>query len=150
MTRIKRGAGVKEETGEHAGRKPLEPRSKALLCAGEALNYKAADPVILDVSNFSSFADYFVICSGKSTRQVQGISDNIEMSLKELGIKPLGIEGLREGQWVLMDYGDVIVHIFYEPVRYFYDLESLWSEAETVHYSERSGETEDRETKDSL
>ncbi|WP_041443165.1 ribosome silencing factor [Syntrophobacter fumaroxidans] len=116
----------------------MDSKSKAFLCAEEADKLKAADVVLLEVSKYSSFADYFVICSGKSGRQVQGIADSIERSLKEAGIRPLGVEGLREGQWVLMDYGDVIVHVFYEPVRFFYDLESLWSEAETVRWNERS------------
>jgi ribosome-associated protein len=88
--------------------------------------------VLLDVSEISSFADYFLICSGRSSRQVQGIADRLEEALRELGIRPLGVEGRREGHWVLMDYGDVIVHIFYEPTRSVYDLESLWSEAKLV------------------
>ncbi|MGV8074795.1 MAG: ribosome silencing factor [Syntrophobacteraceae bacterium] len=111
----------------------IDSRNKAILMARKAVNFKALDLVLLDVSDFSSFADYFVICSGKSSRQVQGLADNIESSLRDQRIKPLGVEGRQEGHWILMDYGDVIVHIFYEPVRYFYDLESLWSEAEKVH-----------------
>ncbi len=150
MTRIKSGIGVPQNSGEVPERKPTDAESKASLCAEEALNYKAVDPVVLDVSDLASFADYFVICSGKSTRQVQGIADNIETRLKALGVKPLGIEGFHEGQWILMDYGDVIVHIFYEPVRYFYDLESLWSEADAVHPGGASDEAEDQETKDLL
>jgi ribosome-associated protein len=88
--------------------------------------------ILLDVSELSSFADYFVICSGRSSRQVQGIADHLEENLQSLGIKPQGVEGRREGHWILMDYGDVIVHIFYEATRRFYDLESLWSEARSV------------------
>lgn len=107
---------------------------KAILCAGEALRFKAQDLVVLDVGRFSSFADYFIICSGKSSRQVQGIADNLEAELKACGFRPIGIEGKREGHWILMDYGDVIIHIFYEPVRYFYDLESLWSDAPRVEW----------------
>lgn len=114
------------------GPKSLSAREKALLLAGLAVDFKALDLVVLDVTGLSSFADFFVICSGKSSRQVQGIADNIQESLREQGIRPLGIEGHREGQWVLMDYGDVIVHVFYEPVRLLYDLESLWSEARRV------------------
>jgi ribosome-associated protein len=88
--------------------------------------------VLLDVAEISSFADYFIICSGRSSRQVQGLADHLEESLKEVGIRPLGIEGRREGHWILMDYGDVIIHIFYEPTRHVYELESLWSEAKPV------------------
>lgn len=109
-----------------------EARIRALLCAGEADRFKALDIVLLEVGEISSFADYFLICSGKSSRQVQGIADNMEAALAEHGFKPLGIEGRSEGQWVLMDYGDVIVHVFYEPVRSFYDLESLWADAKRV------------------
>lgn len=106
-----------------------------MLCAREAFEYKALDLALLDVAGLTSFTDYFLICSGKSSRQVQGLADNLEATLANLGIKPLGIEGRVEGHWVLMDYGDVVIHIFYEPVRYFYDLESLWSDATRVIWS---------------
>jgi len=118
----------------------MSSKEKAILCAGEALRFKALNLVLLDVSRFSSFADYFIICSGKSGRQVQGIAENIETELKTMGIKPLGTEGKREGHWVLMDYGDVIIHVFYEPVRCFYDLESLWSEAPRVEWEQGPNE----------
>ena len=110
----------------------MDGKDKALLCVQQALDNKAQDLVLLDVREISSFADYFLICSGRSSRQVQGIADRLEEALRELGIRPLGVEGRREGHWVLMDYGDVIVHIFYGPVRDVYDLESLWSEARAV------------------
>jgi ribosome-associated protein len=110
----------------------MSSKEKAILCARAALGFKALDLVLLDVSRFSSFADYFIICSGKSGRQVQGIADNLENELRYRGLKPIGTEGKREGHWVLLDYGDVIIHVFYDPVRYFYDLESLWSDAARV------------------
>jgi len=110
----------------------MSARAKALWFARLAVDFKALDLVVLDVTGLCSFSDFFVICSGKSSRQVQGIAENIQESLRKEGIRPLGIEGHREGQWVLMDYGDVIVHVFYEPVRLLYDLESLWSEARRV------------------
>jgi ribosome-associated protein len=110
----------------------MDGKTKALLCVQQTLEHKALDLVLLDVKAISSFADYFLICSGRSSRQVQGIADRLEEALREKGIRPLGIEGRREGHWVLMDYGDVIVHIFYEPTRSVYDLESLWSEAKLV------------------
>ena len=124
---------------EHKGkviRIEMSSKEKAILCAREAVGFKGLDLVVLDVSRFSSFADYFIICSGKSSRQVQGIADNLEDNLKNWGLKPIGTEGKREGHWVLMDYGDVIIHVFYEPVRYFYDLESLWSEAPRVEWEQ--------------
>jgi len=123
--------------GEQQGKKlpaEMDSKEKALLCAREAWRFKALDLVLLDVSPFSSFADYFIICSGKSSRQVQGIAENLEDELKSRGFQTIGTEGKREGHWVLMDYGDVIIHIFYEPVRLFYDLESLWSEAARVEW----------------
>ncbi len=93
------------------------------------MDRKAVDLVILEVKNLSSFTDYFVICSGNSDRQVQAIASHVEEKLGQQKIHPLGVEGKREGRWILLDYGDVVVHIFYQPVREFYDLERLWSEA---------------------
>ncbi len=119
--------------------KDMSVKDKAILCVEEALRFKAIEVVLLDVSNFSSFADYFIICSGKSSRQVQGIADNLEASLGENGLKPLGIEGRSEGHWILMDYGEIIIHIFYEPNRSFYDLESLWSEAKKIRLESETG-----------
>ncbi|MBI2369739.1 MAG: ribosome silencing factor [Deltaproteobacteria bacterium] len=107
-------------------------RAKALQCAQAALEKKAYDLVILDVYELCGFADAFVICSGRSDRQVQAIAEGIEESLDRSGIRPLGVEGLPTAHWVLLDYADVIVHIFYNPVREFYDLEGLWSRAPQV------------------
>ena len=118
-------------------KKPLNEANERLLrCMNTALQRKAKDLVAMKVKAISSFADYFIICSGKSSRQVQGIADNLENNLKNWGLKPIGTEGKREGHWVLMDYGDVIIHVFYEPVRYFYDLESLWSDAPRVEWEQ--------------
>lgn len=90
---------------------------------------KAADIVALDVREFSSVADVFILCSGSSNRQVSAIAEHIQATLKQRKIRPLHVEGLKEGQWVLMDYGHVIIHVFYGPVREFYDLEGLWADA---------------------
>lgn len=102
---------------------------KALLCAQAALDKKAHDLVILEVSAFTSVADYFVICTGRSDIQVQAICRAIEEVLVKATIRPLAIEGFTHGQWVLIDYGDVVVHVFYESVREFYNLEGLWVQA---------------------
>ena len=107
-------------------------------CANAALDKKALGLVILKVKEISSFTDYFIICSGSSDRQVKAISDSVESVLKKSGVLPLGIEGARTGQWVLMDYGDVVVHVFYEPVREFYDIERLWSDAPTMTVDENT------------
>ena len=135
-------SGISGGTGQKSKDLPeLDSKERAILCAREAFRFKALDLVLLDVSPFSSFADYFIICSGKSSRQVQGIADNLEEELKSRGLKPIGTEGKREGHWVLMDYGDVIIHVFYEPVRFFYDLESLWSEAPRVEWEQEPNTT---------
>jgi ribosome-associated protein len=81
----------------------------------------------------STIADYFVICSGESTTQVKAIEEQIEETLKKEEIRPIGIEGLRNSQWILMDYGDIIVHIFEEATRAFYELEKLWIDAEKIN-----------------
>ncbi len=106
-----------------------DSREKAFLCARAALDHKAIDLVILEVQKISSFTDYFVICSGSSDRQVQAIAAHIEEKLGQQGINPLSVEGQREGRWILLDYGEVVAHIFYQPVREFYDLERLWADA---------------------
>jgi ribosome-associated protein len=111
---------------------PQSSKEKAFLCARAALEHRAIDLVILEVKNLSSFTDYFVIFSGSSDRQVQAIASHIEEKLGKEGVYPLGIEGKREGHWVLLDYGDVIIHIFYHPIREFYDLERLWADAPRV------------------
>lgn len=90
---------------------------------------KANEVVILDVRGISDFADTFILCSGRSHRQVSAIAENVQRILRKKKIKALGVEGLKEGLWVLMDYDDVIIHIFYEPTREFYDLEGLWVDA---------------------
>lgn len=107
-------------------------RQKALLCTRAALDRKAVDLVVVDVGALTSIADYLVICTGRSDRQVQSIAQAVEDALAERGMRPISIEGLRRGQWVLLDYGDVIVHVFYQPVREFYDLERLWEHAPRV------------------
>ena len=93
------------------------------------LQRKVIAPILLDVHDLTSVADYFIICSGSSSRQVSAIAQTIKKELKQHKYKPISIDGLKEGQWVLMDFGHVVIHIFYDPVRNFYDLESLWADA---------------------
>lgn len=97
-----------------------------------ALGRKALGLVVLDVRELTSVAETFIICSGRSNRQVSAIAQFIQTELKKSGIKPLSVEGKNEGHWVLLDYGHVIIHIFYEPVRNFYDLEGLWVDAKRI------------------
>ena len=96
------------------------------------LEKKATDLVVLDLRKLSSIADVFIICSGRSNRQVAAIAEHIQADLKKHGITPLSVEGKKQGHWVLLDYGHVIIHVFYEPVRSFYDLEGLWIDAERI------------------
>lgn len=110
--------------------RPLEPGIAPYVKA--VMGMKALNVVVLDIHGLASFADTFIVCSGRSHRQVSAIAESVQKDLKAKGITPLGIEGLREGHWVLMDYGDVLIHVFYEPVRIFYDLEGLWSDAKRV------------------
>ena len=93
---------------------------------------KAKNLIVLDVADLTSIADVFIICSGQSNRQVNAIADSIVVNLKKQKIKPLSVEGTGEGHWVLLDYGHVIIHVFYEPVREFFDLEGLWVDAKRI------------------
>ena len=97
-----------------------------------AASRKAEDPVVLHIGAISSFTDYFILLTGNNQRQTQAIADSIEASLKERGLRPLGVEGRQSGEWVLMDYGDFVVHIFSPEKRTFYDLERLWKSAPRV------------------
>ncbi len=108
----------------------IEPiLGRALLCAKAAIDKKAERLKILDLTELSSFTDYFIICSGTSDRQVQAIADSISLSMDELGCELLSTEGYSEGRWVLLDFGDLVVHVFLDALREYYDLESLWAEA---------------------
>ena len=104
----------------------------ARICAKVALDAKAEELIVLDVKGISSFTDYFVIMSGRSTRHVQGLAEIIEGEMHSKRINTSHAEGLEEGMWVLLDFGDVVVHIFYHEQRKFYDLEGLWHDARPV------------------
>ena len=88
---------------------------------------KAVDPVVLDVRELSSVMDWLIVASGTSSRHVKSLADNIMMRAKQQGLHPLGVEGQRVGEWVLVDFGDVVVHVMQPAARRFYDLERLWS-----------------------
>lgn len=101
-----------------------------MACAEAALEKNAQDVKILDLVPLSSgLTDYFVICSATSDRQVQSICDSIQKRMKTEGVKTLCTEGYQEGRWVLIDFGSVIVHVFLDALREYYDLEGLWKEA---------------------
>ena len=109
---------------------------KSETCARLALENKALDVVILELIGTTALADYFLVCGGTSERHTQAMADHIEHSLKQRGIMPRGVEGRTRGRWILMDYGDVIVHIFQEAERAFYDLEALWSDCPRIPVSD--------------
>jgi ribosome-associated protein len=109
---------------------------KTLLLTRAALEKKASDLVVMEVRELTSIADYFIVCSGRSDRQVQSIAQGIEENVRRAGVPPLSIEGASRGHWVLMDFSDVVVHIFYDPVREFYDLDGLWGHAPRVNLPE--------------
>jgi ribosome-associated protein len=106
------------------------------MAARAALEKKALDLEILDISGLVYYADYFVICSGTSTQHVAAIADNVEKVARKAGHVPSGIEGKQASLWVLIDLGDVVVHVFEQETREFYQLEKLWLDAPRVEYSE--------------
>jgi len=110
----------------------LEAIEKARKMVEAAGNQQASDIVLLDAREVCSYADYFVICSGESTRQLEAIFDEIVETLKKEGIKPNHREGTVDSGWLLLDYGDVIVHIFAPFEREYYQLDKLWDQAKTV------------------
>ncbi len=117
---------VKEEYRELPGEK------LAQVCAKAALDTRARDLVILDVRELTTFTEYFVIMSGTSSRHVQALAEAVEGTLRSKKVSATRAEGLQDGMWVLLDYDDVVVHIFYHDRRPFYDLEGLWADAKQV------------------
>ncbi len=109
----------------------LTPQERAIKCAAMALDKKALEVKILEIGRLSSIADYLVLASGRSDKQTQAIADSVRQGLKKFG-KAIDIEGVKEGQWIVIDYGDVIVHIFQEEIRRYYNLDELWSAAPEV------------------
>jgi ribosome-associated protein len=111
--------------------KQLNSRERAIKCAAFALEKKALDVKVLEIKKLSSIADYLVLASGRSDKQTQAIADSVKQGLKQYG-SALNIEGMTEGRWVIIDYGDIIVHVFQEEVRRYYNLDELWGNAPLV------------------
>ena len=97
---------------------------------------KANDLVVLDISKIASFASYFLICTGDSSRQMQAIADEVEKRMKECGIRPSHVEGYQNSEWILLDYGDMVLHIFSKTARVYYDLERLWRDGKKLDVSQ--------------
>ncbi len=105
------------------------------MAARAASGKKATDPKILELGELIGITDYFVICSASSDRQVRTIVEEIEKSVKQtIGIKPRGVEGLGDASWVLIDYGDAVIHVMSEEARAFYAIEKLWSDAQLIDW----------------
>lgn len=121
----------------------MDTRQLAELCAQRCLEKKAENVVVLDLEEKSSVADYFVICSGFSDRQVSAIADFVADEGRKAGAKLYSQEGVRDGRWALIDFGTVIVHVFQDQLRDFYSLESLWRDAPRIRVNEDGSMTED-------
>jgi len=117
------------EASRPISKQQLDVVEKTRLIVEAALDVKAEDVAALDVRELSSFADVFVVATGRSDRQLRAIADSIEQAMKQSGVVPLGIEGYAEGKWVLIDLDDVIVHVFVPEAREHYDIERLWGDA---------------------
>jgi ribosome-associated protein len=128
------GATAGASIAEPPARPPAttEGLDGAMRALALALDKKALEPVLLDVRELCSFCNYQLVVSGRSDRQVDAIADGITSGLKQDGLRPLGAEGARSGQWSLLDYGDFVIHVFLHSAREHYDLEGLWNDAPRV------------------
>jgi ribosome-associated protein len=126
------GRRAKEEGQPQDAASPLEPEDAVKIAVRAASDKKADDIVLLDLREIASFTEFFLICTGANPRQVQAISDSVGEQLRNEGKRPLHIEGYSSAEWILLDYGDFIVHVFSGTSRRFYDLERLWRDAKRV------------------
>ena len=137
---MKQNSSVKEQSlnPQPTVRSKAQPETaesldeRVLATLNAASEKKAIEPVVLDLREIASFTDYFVIVSGANERQVQAISDEIYESLKKSGHSAARVEGYKTAEWILLDYGDFVVHVFEQKARKFYDLERLWRESKRV------------------
>jgi len=103
---------------------PFDPSLDLFIQAAQGK--KALDIVVMDLRGMTAITDYFILCSGRSSRQVMAIADHIQTEMRDNRIRPLGVEGVGSGHWILLDYDNVVIHVFYDPIRRFYNLEGLW------------------------
>jgi ribosome-associated protein len=131
---VKQRTARQEETANKTSARGLE---RAFLAARTAEDNRGSDIVVLDMRELTSIFDYFVIVSGTSRRQLHAMSEEIDRVLADQGDHRLGIEGYGESRWILLDYGDVVVHLFEPETRAYYSLEQLWGHAKRIPYSPR-------------
>jgi ribosome-associated protein len=124
-----RGGATPKVSRPPPSQKKVEASPRAMAIAHAGLDKKAEDVLVLDVRGLTSYADYFVLMTTESDRQAAAIADHVEQTLKAAGAEKVGMEGHSGGRWVLIDYGDVIAHVFSREARSFYDLEGLWADA---------------------
>lgn len=139
-TSSKKAKKGKKSKAKSSGKKSadLDGRALALAIADAGLDKKALNVEIIDVAGKVDYADYVVVMSGRSDRQVNAIARGIEEHMKKThGVMALGVEGLPQGTWVLMDFGEAVVHVFHQDTRGYYDLESLWIDAARVSFEEQ-------------
>jgi ribosome-associated protein len=122
------------DTAKKLTKRGLPPQVRLSVKAGQAK--KGEDVLVLDLRELTSFTDFFVILTGNSSRQNAAIVESIEQDLKKKKTRPLGIEGKEVGEWILMDYGDFVVHVFSKRAREYYSLEKLWADAPRVAYAD--------------
>ena len=130
---VRRGEGaalLASRPADELARREALALAKTAIAA--ALGKKAVEPVLIDVTGRSSYADFIAVLSGRSDRQVEAIAEGVSDALASVGRRPLGREGARNGRWILLDFGDLVVHVFYHPLREIFDIESLWIDAPRV------------------
>jgi len=132
------GKGRAPSGKEHASSGKEQMTVEVSKAVRAALDKKASEVVILDLRNTPAFTDFFVLCSGQSTRQVKAIADGVEETLRATKIRPAHVEGYDRAEWILMDYFTFIVHVFTPQTRAFYSLERLWGNAERIEVGENS------------
>jgi len=129
MQNVPMAMTARPEAPARARQHAQDAETTARRAAEAALEKKADEVVLVDLRGKARYADFLVICSGTNERQLEAVVDAVEKSLREAGQRPIGSEGARGGRWVLLDFGDVVVHVFHQEERAYYDLEGLWSDA---------------------
>ena len=125
---------------------PFDPSLDLFIQAAQGK--KALDIVVMDLRGKTAITDYFILCSGRSSRQVMAIADHIQTEMRDNRIRPLGVEGIGSGHWILLDYDNVVIHVFYDPIRRFYNLEGLWVDVPRIQVASPQIEMNDFEGDD--